>query len=1079
MGFLTNVVNRFNPRGSTMGDCGSCVFVMLSDVAWWDMNTSIDDPDWNTVQILKLIGGRVNWYDINARVRNVASIDISGDTDILFSELLRKKYTESLECLVKEMSKKLPASVTTGVGAKKAEEVRRAIHGGAVLAVRGTKDGVIGIYGLAGTFAGNVAGSIRNAAATSAEAMGSAFATVAEGANDAASHAALRLAHIGDKIFENACFAGSRLVDTLCICIAIGFIGGVGYLIVKWNKGIDAVCARQIRRCGRSMTSIVDSHENLSCLYCRGATRISYSPSMAQVNTPMMRCWGCMMASKPAMNDVWLHASAMDRAMGVINRHKIMADWTAPSEVHATHGAVLREIPASLIDRTRHAEVILLIAALNATTDRVTCYSHDGNGVPSPVAPFQGGGSQAQTGRLMSASLPTQTDDVPVPPPAAAAAGGGGGGGTVNPPGVLAVPAPAPRCSSALGWIMPSWRRSAPAAPAAAQGGTITPAVAGVAAPVATAVPPCHFGPAPQTPAAAPARQEPTLPPALGAGAPAQAAVPYFMCTAPVAAATPAAPTLVAAPPSVTNGGSNFSPPGILPHTGHNEQEDHLLASLIREVAFLSRAVSAMKEDNGQATRAQPEACATPAQASTASSAASSSGQKGASAEPKTEAGPTPGGASSGTPAADTTTGGGLVASPVCQVCKRSCDRTDTFCGHSIGECCLGKQWFSPTGRLGPLSFANSLISSYLGDGSDILPFYGHAVGKPHREFSNFYEHDIPYTFTMPSWLQREGFEPSFQCRFSEKAIMACKAAMFNDRGCYGLILATTTPQDCKALGRLVVGFREKEWLSRVRNVALEVIYQKFMSSEELRFLLLSTGNRTIVEAAKHDTLWGAGLARDDVRIYDQSQWLGQNVLGEALGLVRDGIRLGAPSVAAYYAALMLENAALSAGGGVLPDGRVPFRAIPRTPTISRAVYDRTIPVGVRRYLEDCERLGLDGSIGVAGRIFEPLSWQRTFGDHLQPVLQGPYRPYARSAASDALDHEPEDEHHNFRPAPVAYPTHDGLPITAAALSALYREHQEQRDYVPHPETEAVRDIMAGYPEPQTASESSDIGTMD
>jgi hypothetical protein len=56
---------------------------------------------------------------------------------------------------------------------------------------------------------------------------------------------------------------------------------------------------------------------------------------------------------------------------------------------------------------------------------------------------------------------------------------------------------------------------------------------------------------------------------------------------------------------------------------------------------------------------------------------------------------------------------------------------------------------------------------------------------------------------------------------------------------------------------------------------------QKAREHPEIREYLLSTGNDILVEASKSDVIWGVGIAKDDPRIYDQSQWRGMNLLGE------------------------------------------------------------------------------------------------------------------------------------------------------------------------------------------------------
>jgi len=64
----------------------------------------------------------------------------------------------------------------------------------------------------------------------------------------------------------------------------------------------------------------------------------------------------------------------------------------------------------------------------------------------------------------------------------------------------------------------------------------------------------------------------------------------------------------------------------------------------------------------------------------------------------------------------------------------------------------------------------------------------------------------------------------------------------------------------------------------------------KFTQHPELGAFLKQTGSRILVEASPVDNIWGIGLAQDDVRANDPSQWQGLNLLGFALMEIRRGL---------------------------------------------------------------------------------------------------------------------------------------------------------------------------------------------
>eukprot|EP00930_Biecheleria_cincta_P038030 TRINITY_DN26129_c0_g1_i1.p1 TRINITY_DN26129_c0_g1~~TRINITY_DN26129_c0_g1_i1.p1 ORF type:complete len:531 (+),score=99.51 TRINITY_DN26129_c0_g1_i1:60-1652(+) len=172
-----------------------------------------------------------------------------------------------------------------------------------------------------------------------------------------------------------------------------------------------------------------------------------------------------------------------------------------------------------------------------------------------------------------------------------------------------------------------------------------------------------------------------------------------------------------------------------------------------------------------------------------------------------------------------------------------------------------------------------------------VIAFYSDREGNQFREFSNFFRHRQPFEFHLPTLAQRSGFPTSLWCSFSEKAIMATKAALMGDLEIFHEIEQAVDPKDCKSLGRGVRNFDEGLWQKHLEEVAFEVVRQKFDSEKSLRELLLSTGDKILAEAAPRDAIWGIGLPSSDPRSHDPSQWCGRNILGYALMRARKHFR--------------------------------------------------------------------------------------------------------------------------------------------------------------------------------------------
>lgn len=134
------------------------------------------------------------------------------------------------------------------------------------------------------------------------------------------------------------------------------------------------------------------------------------------------------------------------------------------------------------------------------------------------------------------------------------------------------------------------------------------------------------------------------------------------------------------------------------------------------------------------------------------------------------------------------------------------------------------------------------------------------------------------------------GFAPqTFNC--AEQYMMAAKALLFHDVAVYETIMRETNPREQKALGRKVRNFDPTLWGCCARELVARGVTSKFSQNAELREYLLGTENRTMVEGAHYDEVWGVRLAWNDPAIEDESNWRGTNWLGEVLMHVRHTLK--------------------------------------------------------------------------------------------------------------------------------------------------------------------------------------------
>lgn len=90
-----------------------------------------------------------------------------------------------------------------------------------------------------------------------------------------------------------------------------------------------------------------------------------------------------------------------------------------------------------------------------------------------------------------------------------------------------------------------------------------------------------------------------------------------------------------------------------------------------------------------------------------------------------------------------------------------------------------------------------------------------------------------------------------------------------------------------KRYGREVKNYDDPLWSDKRYNIVKRGAKEKFEQNEDLKLIIIETGNTLMCEAASHDSIWGCGLNEYNARKTDPKQWPGLNLLGHALDEVK------------------------------------------------------------------------------------------------------------------------------------------------------------------------------------------------
>lgn len=147
---------------------------------------------------------------------------------------------------------------------------------------------------------------------------------------------------------------------------------------------------------------------------------------------------------------------------------------------------------------------------------------------------------------------------------------------------------------------------------------------------------------------------------------------------------------------------------------------------------------------------------------------------------------------------------------------------------------------------------------------------------------SNFYECENP--------LKIEIDGKTIQVPTSEHAFMIFKAAHFEDWAAVDKISKAKTPKEAKSIGRSVKNYDDLEWDGVRKDYMKKALVAKKEASPIFSESLHKWPGKSFVEASPYDKIWGIGLEELDPDADDESKWRGQNLLGQCLNELRDGL---------------------------------------------------------------------------------------------------------------------------------------------------------------------------------------------
>ena len=146
----------------------------------------------------------------------------------------------------------------------------------------------------------------------------------------------------------------------------------------------------------------------------------------------------------------------------------------------------------------------------------------------------------------------------------------------------------------------------------------------------------------------------------------------------------------------------------------------------------------------------------------------------------------------------------------------------------------------------------------------------------------------------LSNWYLSEFKVDSIQFSSMEQYMMYKKAIVFNDTKIAKEILETTDVSKIKALGRQVSNYSDTYWSGVRQIIVYKGLLAKFSQNDDLKKILLNTGNDILAECAVQDKIWGIGLSMKDTNRCDMAEWRGEICILQNIGEILTAVLMTA-----------------------------------------------------------------------------------------------------------------------------------------------------------------------------------------